>query len=245
MGQQKERETMQEQRYARRLSTNIHTDIHADPQTRVRLSRRAFLGNLAAALAGGLVAACAAPANGQNGWPVPENAPPVALASPRPPSTPTPVAEDLPLAQFLALSALLTGVGNLDPVLGRVYLQSLQQSNQFELTVADLLAQSGFGSAQPPTTFDELSATAIFDNAPSRNLADKIIEYWYTGIYETAEGEQAVATFVDALAWSTLSFTKPATICGSPGFWAVPPREPLASRQFPGVQYAAAPCSTG
>ena len=86
--------------------------------------------------------------------------------------------------------------------------------------MADLYAQAVFRSAAPPTTVSALEAAGLFTQAAPRSLADRIIELWYTGIYTNAEGEERVATFVDALAWQTLAFTKPMTICGYPGFWS-------------------------
>src|SRR5690606_10360890 len=139
---------------------------------------------------------------------------------------------------FLALSALLTGVKNLDPVVGRVYMNSLQASDEFDLTLEELYEQTGFDGDAPPQTIEELEARGLFganasggsdsnggsasESGPSA-LADRILEYWYTGVYTTAEGEQAVATYVDALSWKTLAFTKPNSICATFGFWEARP----------------------
>jgi hypothetical protein len=68
-----------------------------------------------------------------------------------------------------------------------------------------------------------LEAGGLFEQEATRALADKIIEYWYSGVYDTADGGQAVATFADALVWRAVRYTKPLTLCGAPGFWAVPP----------------------
>jgi hypothetical protein len=124
---------------------------------------------------------------------------------------------------FLALSAVLTGVETLDPSLGRTYLQSLQQVEEFETTIAEVYAQAGLQTDSPPASIEELEATGLFEQEATRNLLDKIIEYWYTGVYATAEGKPAVATYVDALLWQVLDFTKPLTICGAPGFWEEQP----------------------
>lgn len=67
-----------------------------------------------------------------------------------------------------------------------------------------------------------MAATGIFDEEQTRSLADTIIEYWYTGTY-SEDDQSVVVTYVDALAWKTLHFTKPRSICGSPGFWAEKP----------------------
>lgn len=194
--------------------------------TNHKLTRRQFLTTLGLSVSAGWLVACA-----------PARTTPIPLASPFPthpvlPSpqaagtaTPLPKPEGLSLTDFLALSAVLTGVDELNPQLGSVYLQSLQASTEFTTTLADLHAQAGFRNEPPPTTVEALEANGLFAQESTRKLADKIIEYWYTGSYDTAEGEQAVATFVDALAWRTLSFTKPLTICGVPNFWAQPPAQ--------------------
>jgi hypothetical protein len=149
------------------------------------------------------------------------------LPSPQPPATPTFVAEPgvLALDDFLTLSAVLTGVENLNPLLGAVYLQSLHASSQLGATPAELFEQAGFAAGAPAPTVEDLEASGLFAQEAMRTLADKITEYWYTGVYDTPDGEEAVATFVDALAWQTLRFTKPPTICGAPDFWTEPPEE--------------------
>lgn len=63
-------------------------------------------------------------------------------------------------------------------------------------------------------------STAVWATLDSWALAKPQRQLWYTGIYTKADGEATVATFVDALAWQTLAFTKPMTICGYPGFWS-------------------------
>lgn len=200
-----------------------------------QLSRRAFLGGLLAAGGAGLLAACA-PGQPFAG-PYNTATPAQVLASPRAPQgTPqagdgTPQAEgDLGLQQFLALSAVLTGVNNLSPDEGRVYLQALQASDEFEVSPGDLYRQTSEIleiSDVSEATIEDLEAQGVFESEGTATLADTIIEYWYTGIYTTSEGEPAVATYVDALAWKTLAFTKPNSICGSPGFWEERPEVAL------------------
>lgn len=192
---------------------------HRQPQ---RLSRRAFLCGLATTATGALVVACGPPRSTNRAEIAfgPAATPQIILPSPVPPTAPMPVQATPLLTEFLALSALLTGVANLSPTLGQTYLQSVQAGGEAELTVAQLIAQAGFGSATPPDSMAALEATGLFAQEPARQLADKITEMWYTGIYTTDQGEEAVATYVDALAWQTLAFTKPMTICGYPGFWS-------------------------
>lgn len=193
---------------------------------RRRLTRRAFLragSNLATGL---ILAACVAP---REQLTVGEMARPLELSNlPGPaPVTPVAVSEVPALAQFLTLSTVLTGYDNLDPALGKVYLDSIDQSGDFEMTVDELAQAVGLPSDAPPTTAD-LEAAGLFDDPAARSLADAILNMWYTGIYTTADGEQAVATYVGALVWRAITFTKPLTVCGSPGFWAQPPQQAFA-----------------
>lgn len=186
------------------------------------ITRRAFLRNSAIIATGTLFAACALEQEEVGGVDPFESAYSV-------PELPTSQAattsqEEPPeLAGFLALSALLTGVDELDPAFGRIYLQSLQENSELPMTVAQLLEHAQTEQSALPTSLEELERRGIFEDESTRALTDKLMEYWYTGIYETANGEQVVATFVDALAWKTLTFTKPMTICGSYRFWTEPP----------------------
>jgi hypothetical protein len=118
-------------------------------------------------------------------------------------------------------------VDTLDPALGAIYLQSLRASSAFSVTISELLEEAQAGLSAPAATLAELESTGIFENEATRELADKITEYWYTGIYETEQEEQVVATHVNALAWQTLTFTKPTTVCGTYGFWTEPPEATL------------------
>jgi hypothetical protein len=201
----------------------------SEEQPRPSFSRREFLRGLALFVAGSALSACGAPRVEPQGLVTPWNTPtPIkVLQSPQPPATAEATAtlspDGLQLEEFLALSAVLTGIENLDPVLGHVYLQSLQASSDFEVSLAELYERAGFRAAGPPTDVEALANAGTFAAETTQKLADKIIEYWYTGVYDTAGGEQAVATFVDALAWKALHYTKPPTICASPGFWAERP----------------------
>jgi hypothetical protein len=191
--------------------------------TRRQLLRGLAAASVTAALAGCGVAATATPQ--AKIAPFPPWHP--LLPSPQP-TTPdaaaaTPAPEGLPLAAFLALSALLTGIDNLNPQIGQTYLQSLAASDQFDVSLAELYAQAGFTENSAPAGIEELEARGLFEQEGTRALADKIIEYWYSGVYDTPDGEQAVATFADALVWQAVRYTKPLTLCGAPGFWAVPP----------------------
>jgi hypothetical protein len=200
-----------------------------------RLNRRQFVQTLGLTLIGGSLVACGAtrftsrPAT----MDLTTYTHPI-LPSPQPAAGSEPtvaLAGELPLEQFLALSAVLTGFDQLDPALGAHYLQSLQESGQFEAPVAETVIaiynQAGFGTDTPPTSVEALEDAGLFASASTRKLLDTMIEYWYTGIYTTPTGEPAVATYVDALMWQALPFTKPLTICGSPNFWSDPPERAL------------------
>jgi hypothetical protein len=148
------------------------------------------------------------------------------LPSPQPEhaAAATPVPGALSLDAFLALSAVLTGIDNLNPQVGQVYLASLSASEEFDVSLADLVQQAGFTEPTAPANIEELEARGVFAREATRTLADKIIEYWYSGVYDTPDGEQAVATFADALVWRAVRYTKPLTLCAAPGFWALAPQ---------------------
>lgn len=193
-------------------------------------SRRAFLQGLLAATGATALAACAPP--------VPRDSRPMVddyatatrarvLASPEAQpgdGTPQPglpgVTEGL--EQFLLLSSVLTGVPNLDPVLGSVYLQAIQEGD-FDAGLDQIYEMVSLNS-EAEQDIGDLEQAGLFEQESTSTLADTIIRYWYTGVYDTPEGEQAVATYVDALAWKSLAWTKPNSICASPGFWEQRPR---------------------
>jgi len=107
------------------------------------------------------------------------------------------------LDEFLALSRLLTGVKDLNAEHARLYLTSLQASAGRDLAT--------------------LVRTGALGSTTGAAVAAKIVEYWYTGIYDSPTGPR-VATHTEALAWSTLAFTKPPSACGGGvGYWADAP----------------------
>jgi hypothetical protein len=184
-----------------------------------RGSRRTFLAGAGALGAAGALAGCTVQMDGV--WqqaparpilPSPEGYTAAdVLATPRP--------DTAELETFLTLSSVLTGFDNLDPVLGAVYLSSLRAREDAPATLPALYETAGFGAPNPPLTVEDLEAAGVFAQESLAALADTIITYWYTGIYDTAEGPR-VATYVDALAWQAIEYTKPRTICGPfPGFW--------------------------
>lgn len=74
-------------------------------------------------------------------------------------------------------------------------------------------------------TGKEDSLTALSEGAAEIPLEDQIITGWYSGVQQTAEGEELVA-YTDALIWDALDYTKPQGWCGGDtGYWALPPSE--------------------
>jgi hypothetical protein len=138
-------------------------------------------------------------------------------------------ADALSVGEFLRLSAVLTGVDiqELNPDLGRLYLESLQARLNLDITLAELYERTGFRSSAPPQSLDAVAQSGVLAQEHARTLADKIVEYWYTGLYETDSG-LAVATFTEALAWKVLPWTKPPSFCGGAmGYWSERPKMTL------------------
>jgi D-sorbitol dehydrogenase-like protein len=162
-----------------------------------RVGRRDFLRALTLAAAGGAAAGCATrTAAGVSHAPV-------------------------SLDEFMALSTLLTGVKDLKTEHGRLYLTSLSAAAARDLAV--LYDRAGFRSAAPPATLDALARTGALETSAARAVTAKIVECWYTGVYDSPAGPR-VATYLEALAWTTLGFTKAPSICGGGvGFWADAP----------------------
>ena len=204
-----------------------HSPQENHDHERLGLNRRAFLRSagltgLVTILAGCGIATQSAPP--EDIAPFPQRHPLLPSPAAGPTAGATPGPSELDLGGFLALSALLTGIENLNPQVGQIYLDSLDASPEFAVSLADLYRQSGFADAVPPGSIEELERRGIFAQDATRSLADKIIEYWYSGVYDTADGEQAVATFADALVWRAVRYTKPLTLCAAPGFWATAPQ---------------------
>jgi hypothetical protein len=188
------------------------------------MSRRRFLLALMMGAGGGALAACGGRAGTGE-----EGASPTGQAGDVAQAEATAAAGDLAdvdLAEFLALSAVLTGFPRerLSPELGRIYLRSLQERPDPEVRLTDLYEQGGFRSSAPPESLEQLAETGLLDQEPRRTLADTVVEYWYTGVYD-AGGEAAVATYTEALAWQALTWTVAPSNCqGAMGFWGEPPR---------------------
>jgi hypothetical protein len=188
------------------------------------ISRRHFLRAVPIVAAGTFLAGCAVETeHGQRGMPPEPVFVDVDLPPARPPTSALGQENDAQLSTFLSLSTLLTGVDGLDPRLGQIYLQSIQNNSESGAALNALFEQALGDSSALPATLEELENRGIFAAETTRKAADKITELWYTGVYQNEQGTDVVATYVDALAWKTLTFTKPMSICGSYRFWTEPP----------------------
>jgi len=196
--------------------------MSAEARKLSKISRREFLQTALLLSAGSLLAACSQPPEGVKTEatlyvsPTPASVLPSPLSPESQPVDSTPEPEGLD--EFLRLSAILTGVQDLNPVLGQVYLNSLQSAG---VNLEPLYAGAEIQSATPQT-LPALTEGGFFNQEETGSTADRIITMWYTGIYEQ-DGESRVATFVDALMWKAIAYTKPLTICSSFGFWADEP----------------------
>ncbi|MFM8322707.1 MAG: sugar dehydrogenase complex small subunit [Chloroflexota bacterium] len=212
---------------------------HPPERASRRISRREFLKLAGLSLAGGLLAGCGV--KHEHGWQSGEHwstPTPAAVLEPvqTGPQTPPPPGFE----HFMALSALLTGFDTLDSRLGQIYYETALADPQVGSGMAGLLEASGIPAGAAPADVEALQAAGLFDDEPRRRLADYIITLWYTGILAppaggadgSGEGEGApagglpptVATYVDALAWKAIHFTKPTTICAWFGVWAERPK---------------------
>lgn len=221
-------------------------DMSTFRRFQAKMSRRRFIRTMTFAGAG-LAAACASME--PPGAPEPFRTPTIAraLESPIVPGTggqgqaaaetPQPQQEGaITLEQFLAFSSLLTGFDALDQELGRVYLRALQSGEDSASVLTAAYSAASAGSNTLPPDAEALAGAGFFEQQEMSDMAAQIAGMWYSGVYQQ-DGEDRVATYVDALAWKALHFTKPPTICGSYGFWATEPDVEISAA----VQYTPAP----
>jgi hypothetical protein len=104
---------------------------------------------------------------------------------------------------FLALCSRLTGHRQLDPAVGRIYLDALLASPARRGLLLDLLDGRGTSQAHADVERD-------------------IVEWWYTGLYD-ADGVRRVATHSGALVWQVLGRPAPGACAGTTGDWSRPP----------------------
>lgn len=135
------------------------------------------------------------------------------------------MASSLDLAQFMQISRVLTGFKNLDDdATGETYLGALNARPEHAAALHSLWRRGGF-SADRSVTIRDLEASGLFADRMMREIADTVIEYWYSGTYVAADGEQRVATFIEALAWRSLGYRDEglSTCSGDFGSWSEPP----------------------
>ena len=135
------------------------------------------------------------------------------------------MASSLDLAQFMKISRVLTGFKDLDDdATGETYLSALNARPEHVAALHSLWRRGGFGT-DPSVTIGDLEASGLFADKVMREIADTVIEYWYSGTYVAADGKQRVATYIDALAWRTLGYRVegPSTCSGDFGSWKEPP----------------------
>lgn len=118
-----------------------------------------------------------------------------------------------PVDDFLALSALLTGMpaASLDPALGRAIQEGFSRPRAF--TIPDLLKRAGTAA-----TLADLAP--VFEEEDSRRLADEITVAWYTGVVP-GEGGPRVAGYVTTLQWKALGYGGAPSVCHG-GWWDAP-----------------------
>jgi len=205
------------------------------------LNRREFLALSSAAVLGSILAACSngdddeeTPAVSESASPTLVRSTPGVETTPGTAETPTPTVAgaaspsgspgaDRSVAMFLALSSALTGFEGLDDQeLAQTYLTNLGSEGD---ALVDLFSAVGLDSPDATVTFDRIHEAGVFDDEALARLADKITVYWYSGKYQQPDGNVAVATFINALAWPATGYriTGPSTCTGQTGVWATPP----------------------
>ncbi len=119
---------------------------------------------------------------------------------------------------FVAMTRTLTGYASQDPVAANALLRALTSAvGTPTLTrIADLAART------PPAQLSAALASAGLDKP-----AGGIVAALYSGVVETARGP-VVVTYVDALAWQAVPWTKPNAICGGiTNYWSTAPAQPM------------------
>lgn len=94
--------------------------------------------------------------------------------------------------------------------------EKLQKEDLFEDVAAEMLkAFADIGRKE--------DLAALADGAEDQDLSNEIAAAWYSGVSPDPEDLQVV-TYVDALMWQAMDYTKPLGNCGGQmGYWADPP----------------------
>jgi hypothetical protein len=116
-------------------------------------------------------------------------------------------------AEFLALSRILTAEADLDPEIGAALLKALESNNIFENhRLARLWAKLQKNPGRGPRSREE------------REIAQRVLRAWYTGIVETPRGPVLI-TYFDALMFRVREpvGSTPMTCGGEFGYWVAAP----------------------
>jgi hypothetical protein len=160
------------------------------------LSRRSFVGAGALAL-GGVIPRRA---YGQPSTPAPSA---TAETSPV-------VADVIDGAELQRVSFLLTGMDAM-PEAGLTPLAQLISAEREQVAAFRELARRA--------DIDESGRlTGVSDGA--RELADNIIAFWYTGMFDGLPAPDREERFAGLLAWQTVPYTTLLTVCKNFGYWA-------------------------
>jgi len=139
------------------------------------------------------------------------------------------------LDDFLALSSILTGVGDLDPALGRHYLDRLK-STPFAPAILEILRR--FHEFQPgPTLADEVTQQLVSDDNLRPTLT-QVVLLWYTSAMHDNDGMPATLRYgtqdeyFSGLGWRILGAHAPGLSGGYFGHWRYrPENEPRMEGQ--------------
>lgn len=135
-------------------------------------------------------------------------------------AAPTP---DPALRQFLALSAAITGVTELDPVAGQRYMAALQ-ARTGGMSLAQLYQSAGVGDGTPAPSFNDVVSKGVLNQPGARVTLDALARAWYSGQVPGTNGGQTTVTYNRALGWQALGFAGAPGRCGGEiGFWTSKP----------------------
>jgi hypothetical protein len=139
------------------------------------------------------------------------------------------------LEDFLALSAVLTGVENLDPTLGRLYLDRLN-STPFASSLRDILRL--FQGLEPGSTLADQVRQQLVSSDDLRPAITQIVLLWYTSAMHDNDGIPAnfrygtQEEYFSGLAWQIVGAHAPGLSGGYFGHWHYrPENEPKVANK--------------
>jgi hypothetical protein len=120
------------------------------------------------------------------------------------PAIATTAAGPVTLDDFMRLSRVLTDdVAGLDDEPGARYLASLLSDPKFAAPLRRLV-QATVRRDDPPDTSNQVLASGALKDDAAASTAQQILVLWYSGVVN-----DRTADYLEALAWTTLSFPKP------------------------------------